>query len=96
MPTVGKITTLETFLSLLIADMACCPWAGSNGAIRAAQIVALGGQIGLNAGDIRGMLESRKTLIAHGISKSSEMRAAPAAYIDRILDDWTAGSLRSV
>jgi len=95
-PTVAQTTTLEKFLSLLASDMSCCPWLASNGAIRAAQIVALARQIGLDADHIHGLLESRKVLIAHGVSKTSEMRANPAAYIDRLIDDWTVGSLNSI
>jgi hypothetical protein len=95
-PTVGQTTTLGKFLSLLTSDTSCCPWLASNGAIRAAQIAALAGQIGLGADHVRGLLEPRKSLIAHGVSKTSEMRANPTAYVDRILDDWAAGRLRSI
>jgi hypothetical protein len=87
-PTIGRVVTLNDLLGLLVADMSYCPWIRSNGAIRAAQIVALAGQIGLGATDIRAMVESRKSLIAHGGSKTSELRADPTAYIDRLLDDW--------
>jgi hypothetical protein len=76
---------------LLAADMSYCPWAASNGAIRAAQIVALASQIGLGSTHIRTMLELRKPLIANGVSKISEMRANPTAYLDRLLEDWAAG-----
>jgi hypothetical protein len=89
-PTFGHVTQLEGLLDLLAADMPSLPWSGSNGAIRAAQIVALAGQVGLDAARIRGMLASRMPLIAHGVSKTSKMRANPAEYIDRILDDWAA------
>jgi hypothetical protein len=91
-PTIGGVVTLSDLLGLLVADMSYCPWIGSNGAIRAAQIVALAGQIGLGATNVRAMVESRKPLIARGGSKTSELRADPTAYIDRLLDDWTAGS----
>jgi hypothetical protein len=91
-PTIGRVGTLSDLLGLLVADMSYCPWIGSNGAIRAAQIVALAGQIGLGATNVRDMVESRKPLIARGGSKTSELRADPTAYIDRLLDDWTAGS----
>jgi hypothetical protein len=92
-PTFGHVTKLEELLALLAADMPFLPWRVSNGAIRAAQIVALAGQVGLDATRIRGMLESHMPLIAHGVSRTSEMRTNPAEYIDRILDDWAASSL---
>jgi hypothetical protein len=96
-PTIGHVTTVDKLLSLLTADTSYYPWLGSNGAIRAAQIVALAGQIGLDAAHIvRGAVESRKSLIAHGGSKTSEIRANPTAYIDKILDDWDGRSQRSV
>jgi hypothetical protein len=91
-PTIGRVVTLGDLLGLLVADMSYFPWIGSNGAIRAAQIVALAGQIGLGATNIRAMVESRKSLIARGGSKTSELRANPTGYIDRLLDDWAAGS----
>jgi hypothetical protein len=95
-PTMGQVTTLQQLLSLLAADTEHCPWWASNGAIRAAQIVALAGQIGLGTDYVRGLLESRKSLIAHGVSKTSEMRANPTAYIDQILNDWAAGHRGSI
>jgi hypothetical protein len=90
-PTFGRVTTLDKLHSLLTADTMCCPWIAANGAIRAAQIVALAGQIGLDAAHNRGVLESRKMLIARGGSKLSEIRANPSAYIDKLLEDWAAG-----
>jgi hypothetical protein len=95
-PTIGQVNTLEEFLSLLTTDTSYCPWLRSNGAIRAAQIVASAGQMGLDAASIRAMLEPRKQLIAQGVSRTSEMRADPTAYINRILNDWAAGYHRSV
>jgi hypothetical protein len=95
-PTVGHVATPGDLLALLAADMSHCPWSASNGAIRAAQIVVLARQIGLGAIHIRAMLESRKPLIARGGSKTSEIRANPTAYIDKILDDWDASSRRPV
>jgi hypothetical protein len=95
-PTIGQITTLEKFLSLLISDNSYCPWVATNGAIRAAQIVALAGQIGLDWDHIRRLFEPRLALIARGIAPGTEMRSSPAVYIDRIRDDWFAGAFRSI
>jgi hypothetical protein len=89
-PTVGHIATLADLLAVLVADMSYCPWSGSNGAVRAAQIVALAGQIGLGAAHVRAMLESRMRLIAHGGSKTSELRTNPTSYLDRLFEDWAA------
>jgi hypothetical protein len=89
-PTVGHVATLADLLALLVADMSYCPWLGTNGAIRAAQVVALAGQIGLGAAHIHAMLESRMLLIAHGGSKMSEVRTNPTAYLDRLFEDWAA------
>jgi len=91
-PTIGHVRAVGDLLGLLAADMSHCPWIASNGAIRAAQIVALAGQIGLGAAHIRAMLDSRLRLIAAGVSKTSGMRANPTAYLDRLLEDFAAGS----
>jgi hypothetical protein len=69
-PTIGHVTTLQDFFSLLAADMTYCPWVASNGAIRAAQIVALAAQTGIDCDLVRGILETRKSFIAHGVSKT--------------------------
>jgi hypothetical protein len=91
-PAVGHVTTLRHFFSLLTGDAACFPWIRTNGAIRAAQIVALAGQIGLDADHVRSVLEVYKPLIARGLPRISEMRADPAGYINRILEDWAVSS----
>jgi hypothetical protein len=91
-PALASITTLERLLSVLAADMPCCPWLGTNGAIRAAQIVALAGQIGLDGNQTRSLLEPRKQLISGGMSPSSESRNNPTIYIDQIFADWAASA----
>ena len=87
-PTIGQLNSSDDFLELLVADKSHFPWSGSNGAIRATQVVAIAGQIGLNDDFVRAMLEPRLKLIAAGLSKTSEMRADPKAYVERILEDW--------
>jgi len=87
------VNNLDEFLELLVADKSYYPWPGSNGAIRAAQVVAVAGQIGLKEDFVRTMLEPRLQLIAAGLSKTSEMRANPKAYVERILDDWKSWSM---
>jgi hypothetical protein len=92
-PTIGRVNSLNEFLELLVADKPYFPWPGSNGAIRAAQVVAVAGQIGLREDFVRTMLEPRLKLIAAGLSKASELRANPKGYVERILDDWKAWSM---
>jgi hypothetical protein len=86
--TIGHVNDLQQLLELLVGDKSYCRWPGTNGAIRAAQIVAVGGQVGLQADAIRALLEPRLPLIAAGLLKSSEYRTNPKLYVDRILDDW--------
>jgi len=91
-PTIGRVNGLDEFLELLVADKPFYPWPGSNGAIRAAQVVAVAGQIGLKEEFVRTMLKPRLQIVAAGLSKTSEMRSDPKAYVDRILDDWKSCS----
>jgi hypothetical protein len=91
--TMGPVNNLDEFLELLVADKPYFPWPGSNGAIRAAQVVAVAGQIGLREEFVRTMLEPRLQLIAAGLPKTSEMRTNPKAYVERILEDWKSWSV---
>lgn len=88
MPIVRHVTNLSDFFSILTNDFDGFPWAASNGAIRAAQIVAVAGQLGIDHMMVRGTLKSRMSLIAHGGSKSSLIRSNPATYIEMMLSDW--------
>jgi hypothetical protein len=87
-PAVGHITTAECLLALLIEDQPFCPWVACNGAIRAAQIVALAGKLGRDANEIQGALECHKSQIANGLSKGAEMRSDPMSFVTRIQHDW--------
>jgi hypothetical protein len=95
LPVIQGVTTIDALLSLLAEDAEPCPWVASNGAIRAAQIVALAGLSGRNATEVRATLESRERLIARGFMKDSTMRDDPGTYIDRVLTDWAPRSSRS-
>jgi hypothetical protein len=88
MPIVRNVASLNGFFSILTSDVDSFSWAASNGAIRAAQIVAVAGQLGVNHMTVREILKSRMSLIAHGGSKSSLIRSNPDAYIEVILRDW--------
>jgi hypothetical protein len=94
LPAISHVTTLLDLFSLLAADTSHCPWVASNGAIRAAQIVALAGQLGLDDLVPREILESHRSFIGHGVSKSSEIRSNPTMYIEMIIRDWIAGGYR--
>jgi hypothetical protein len=90
-PAIKHVVSLRDLLGLLAANMDHCPWAQSNGAIRAAQVVALAGQLGLDHPIVHRLLEPRMSFIAHGGSKVSDIRSNPAGYVDKIWSDWAAG-----
>lgn len=87
-PAIRHVTTANDFLSLLMTDEPILPWAGTNGAIRAAQIVVLGNKTHLNEAELRHALERRKSWIANGLSKTSEMRRDPMLYINKVIEEW--------
>src|SRR5262249_53758297 len=91
-PTIGRVTTLQDFLSLLATNSVNCPWYATNGAIRAAQIVAVARQIGLDTDHILSVLESRKEFIANGGTRASRIASDPDGFAVQMLDDGTAGS----
>jgi hypothetical protein len=95
-PAIKHVVSLCDLLGLLAANMDHCPWSQSNGAIRAAQIVGLAGQLGLDHKIVRGILEPRISFIARGGSKVSAVRSDPAGYVDKILSDWAAGRHREL
>jgi hypothetical protein len=95
-PVTRHVADLYDLLGLLAANMNHCPWTQSNGAIRAAQVVALAGQLGLDHAIVRGLLEPRLSFIAHGGSKESDIRSNPVGYVDKILSDWAAGRHREL
>jgi len=90
-PAMSNVTTIDQHMSLLVENERPCLWAATNGAIRAAQIVVLAGKSGFRPDQIRAMLEPRLVFIANGFFKNSPFRENPAAYVDRLLVDWTAG-----
>jgi hypothetical protein len=91
-PAIQGVTTIEKLMSLLLQDEHPCPWARTNGAIRAAQIVVLGGKCGLDFSRIRSALEPRLAFVAHGFHKTSPFRKDPSAYLDKVFADWIARS----
>jgi hypothetical protein len=93
LPFVRHITTFEKLLQLLVSDEPMFPWAGCNGAIRAAQIVALAGHLGIDPSEVSTWLECRLLNVANGLSKTSELRSDPKSYLARVQNDWGAQSL---
>jgi hypothetical protein len=95
LPLVLALTTAGELLSLLSQDREPCPWIASNGAIRAAQIVALAALSGLDMREIRQLLMPCQRQIDQGFMKDSNMKGDPAAYIDRLLSDWKTRHVRN-
>jgi hypothetical protein len=88
LPAIGAITTIPSFLSLLVANAEPCPWSSTNAAIRAAQIVALGGMCGLDFTETQASLESRELWVANSVPKASVVRSNPRAFIAKLREDW--------
>lgn len=89
-PAMSNVTTTSQFMSLLIENEGPCFWAGTNGAIRAAQIVVLAHKSGLRGDRIRTLLEPSFVFIANGFHRSSPFHEDPASYLDQLLVDWNA------
>jgi hypothetical protein len=91
-PAVKDVTTIEKLRCLLLSDHVPCRWAVTNGAIRAAQIIALAGKCRKPAAETRAALEPHERSVANGFLKGSPWRENPGAYINRVLEDWNACS----
>ena len=89
-PAIEGILTIGRLTSILIQDERPCLWASTNGAIRAAQIVALGGKSDLDIGRTRLALEPRLINVANGFPRTSRFRTDPSAYLDKLIADWRA------
>lgn len=87
LPTVQSVTHFGELFRILVEDREPWPWFASNGAIRAAQIVALGKMTGLDNEQIIGILEPRMQWISRGFMQSSAARNDPMTYIRNILAD---------
>jgi hypothetical protein len=84
-PAVCAITGLSELFQALAGDKEPYPWVASNGAIRAAHIVAAGMQLGLEEAKIRAALSARERQIAAPNSGLVEARS----YVSDLLNDWT-------
>jgi hypothetical protein len=87
LPVVSSMVDIDTILSLFVSDSEPCPWFVSNGAIRAAQIVALAKRKGIEDAQVTEMLKSRESNISRGFMKASMYREKPGAYVEKILSD---------
>ena len=94
LPVVGGVTTLDKLLAVLMVDAEPYPWIASNGAIRAAQIVAIGRQIGYEADYICASLEPYKRHILSGLGKKSAEQDDVNIYLERVVADWEIFSRR--
>jgi len=86
LPRIQSIRGLSEFHALLLSDVEPFPWVACNGAIRAAQVVAIGRQIGMKATKIRAALRPREQWIRVGLHTACD----PEYYIEKVLDDWDA------
>jgi len=88
LPVIKDVTTTDKLLRLLVADDMPCRWAFINGAIRAAQIVALADKCGMPVAQSAALFEARMRWIGNGFMKDSPTRGVPAEYIRRVVEDW--------
>jgi hypothetical protein len=91
-PILSNIATIDKYLGLIVSDAEPFRWALTNGAIRAAQIVALAAKAGLTRDWVRSVLEPRLQFISNGLARSAPMRADPAGYVEKLMADWETRS----
>jgi hypothetical protein len=84
-PAVRAITGLDELFQVLVGDTEPYPWVASNGAIRAAHIVAVGMQIGLTERVTRAALATHERQI--GAPNSGLVDAG--SYVSNLINDWT-------
>jgi hypothetical protein len=89
LPLTRDVTSKERLFRTLICDDGPFVWIGTNGAIRAAIIVALAAQVGIPPDQVRMGLQSKAVLIRRGLSKHSAF--GPIDYVERVQQDWMAG-----
>jgi hypothetical protein len=90
LPTVKHLTTLDRLFKLLIADVEPYPWLAVNRAIRAAQIVAIGCQLGVDKKSIRQFIAPHDHLIAqdlHG-GDTHDNETCVDRYVGNLMSAW--------
>jgi hypothetical protein len=83
-PVTHAITGLSELFRSLVANTEPYPWIASNAAIRAAHIVAVAMQLGLDASEIYGALAPHERQIA--APNSGLVDAGP--YVGNLISDW--------
>lgn len=84
LPSIQGVRGLSEFQAFLISDVEPFPWVACNGAIRAAQVVATGRRIGMEAARIRVALRPRKEWISVGLNRVGDGET----YVDKLIEDW--------
>jgi hypothetical protein len=87
LPLVRTVTTKTVLFNFLASDATPGGWSWTNGAIRAAQIVALGRSLELRRAEIVAMLLPRLNEIGRGFPRTSPLRDAPSDFIAELLDN---------
>jgi hypothetical protein len=89
LPVIRQVTTFENLLRFLTVDAEPCPWFAVNRAIRAAQVVAIGNQLGFTRGEIRKFLAPHDRLIALDLSETiPDPRSSVDRFVDCLVLDW--------
>lgn len=84
LPTIRDVRGLSEFHALLLSDVEPFPWVACNGAMRAAQIISIGRQIGMEAAQIHAALRPNMKWIQVGLEKDCNAES----YIKKVLQDW--------
>jgi hypothetical protein len=90
LPAIGHITDSRAFLNFLVEDTEPCRWFAAHPAVRAAQVVALGSNLGVENDQIRRSLEPYERLIAKSlfIARSDDPKSCVDWYVDQLAADW--------
>ena len=84
LPVIRHLRNINDMLQLIAVDGEPCPWIRSNGAIRAALIVHLGRQLGIQPADIHKALQPYHQRIASALPKPAD----PTRYVERVICDF--------
>jgi hypothetical protein len=85
-PLIGNVTTLKSLRDFLLQDIRKVGWTYVNGALRAAQVVSVSRQVGIERAKIVNSLQPYLKPIEHGLGKGAEISAAE--FLEQIITDW--------
>jgi hypothetical protein len=88
LPLVQGLDSKKKLFKTLVSDDEPFRWLVTNGAMRAAIIVALGADTGVEPREIRSELRSKAALISNGLSKHSPYFDTPDDYVAKVQEDW--------